>query len=225
MKRQQRPRGATTRATIIDSALALVDQVGVEALSIRTLAKSVGAPPMSLYTHFRNKAQLLDMMYAEVAQRLYAAPGKLTWQAELSALCYQLRERLLEHPHWVPLLSRPVATTPPVRERLLAMMIADGLSPDRALQAVSSAALTAIGLTLLELTHRNGDGSSSYEQRFERLKQGDAHEGPATQAAFQEMQSFDLGQNFAVAISHLIMGLEAGSTAKPDAASIAARSC
>jgi AcrR family transcriptional regulator len=224
MKRQQRPRGATTRAAIIDAALALVDKVGVEALSIRSLAKSVGAPPMSLYTHFKNKAQLLDMMYVEVALRLYAAPGKLTWQAELSALCYQLRERLLEHPHWVPLLSRPVASTPPVRERLLAMMIADGLSPERALQAVSSAALTAIGLTLLELTHTDSDGSSSYERRFERLRQSDAHEGPATQAAFSEMQSFDLGQNFAVVISHLIMGLESGATVKANA-SAAARSC
>src|SRR5206468_1168433 len=144
--REQRPHGATTLQAVVTAALAIVDRVGIEALTIRAVAAEVGAPPMSLYRHFSNKEELLDHMYAEISCRLYADAKQPTWQAEVFALCHQVRGILTAHPRWAPLLSRPV---PPLavalRERLLKLMIADGMSEAGAFAALSCAVLNSIG--------------------------------------------------------------------------------
>src|ERR1700753_1666688 len=97
--RRQRPRGTITQDAVTDAALVILDRSGVDGLTIRAVARQVGAPPMSLYSHFENKEQLLDLMYAEIVRRMYPDQGHGTWQSELFALCQHIRALLLEHPN------------------------------------------------------------------------------------------------------------------------------
>jgi AcrR family transcriptional regulator len=211
--RQQRPRGSTTRDAIVSAALDVVDSVGVEALTIRAVAKAVGAPPMSLYTHFANKEELLDLMYAEVSRRLYPDSGQPTWQGELLELGRHVRATLLEHPLWTPLLSRySVPLVVAVRERALQLMIADGIPPAEALKSLSSVFLVVLGLCLTELHFRGPDGVSSLSRRFDRLREefkaGDeSQEMPATRVAFNKLGRLDLNDAFDLALSRLIAGI------------------
>ena len=197
----------------MNAALAVVDRVGVDAVTIRAVAKAVGAPPMSLYRHFSNKEDLLDLMYAALARRLYADAKHPTWQAELFFLCHQVRHVLTEHPRWAPLLSRPAPPMAvPLRERLLKLMVSDGMSTEGAFAALSAAILTSIGLVLVELTLRGPDGQSSVTNRFDRLKvwvetSSDA-QYPLTQEAVSQLPRFALDDNFTFAVRTLIMGLE-----------------
>ena len=48
------------RERILDTALALVDEEGIEALSMRKLGQALGYEAMSLYNHVANKDDLLD---------------------------------------------------------------------------------------------------------------------------------------------------------------------
>jgi TetR/AcrR family tetracycline transcriptional repressor len=156
---------------VVDAALSVVDQVGVDGLTIRAVAAVVGAPPMSLYSHFANKERLLDLMYAEVAGRLYADVEQATWQAALSALCHQVRGVLLEHPNWLPLLTRPaLPLAVPLRERVLRLLTAAGLAPEEALASMTNASLISIGLVMVELAFRDAGGGSRLVTRFERLQ-------------------------------------------------------
>ncbi|WP_330457739.1 TetR/AcrR family transcriptional regulator [Streptomyces sp. NBC_00820] len=50
------------REEILDAALALADERGLEAVSMRALAERVGVTPMALYRHVADKAALLDAM-------------------------------------------------------------------------------------------------------------------------------------------------------------------
>jgi AcrR family transcriptional regulator len=151
----------------VDAALQVADRVGVDATTIRLVAAAVGVAPMSLYTHFSKKEQLLDLMFQEVTLRLYADAGQPTWQAELTSLCHQIRSVLLEHPRWVPLLHRPAPSTAvPLRERLLPLMASEGISEADALTALASAGFVSIGLTLVELSFKAPDGKSSLTARF-----------------------------------------------------------
>jgi len=196
----------------VNAALEIVDRVGVDALTIRAVAGSVGAPPMSLYTHFANKEELLDLMYAEVARRLYADAGHDTWQAELSALAHHYRRTLLAHPRWTPLLSRPAPpTSSAVRERILKLMVDAGMPADDALRAFSAAIMAAMGMTLVELTFREPDGASSFARRFERIRgMFDAEAAPGSQptsrTAFAKVRHFDFDEMFRVTIDTLIKG-------------------
>lgn len=199
---------------MVSAALSVVDQVGVEAVSIRAIAKLVGAPPMSLYAHFTSKEQLLDMMYAEVARRMYADLGETTWQAELLALCAQIRRVLREHPRWAPLIARPTPpATVPLRERLLGLMVADGMAPDEAMAALTSTMLTAHGLVLAELSILGPSGGSAFAERFARIRDwvgaraDDAH--PVTRTAFSKLIRLDFDANFELTTRALIAGLDA----------------
>jgi AcrR family transcriptional regulator len=212
--RRQRPRGSTTRDDVVAAALAVADRDGVGAMTIRAVAKAVGAPPMSLYSHFGNKEELLGFMYAAVAKRLYADHGCASWQEELTTSCQQVRAVLLEHPHWIPLLSRPVpATAVPLRERLLAMMTEAGMPPEVALAGLSNGIVMTIGLVLVQLNILHGDGTSAIARRFELIREWietePESENTVTHRAFKKINPFDFDQSHAFAIRTYVQGLEA----------------
>jgi AcrR family transcriptional regulator len=214
--RQQRPRGSTTRDVVVGAALDVVDSVGVDALTIRAVARVAGAPTMSLYTHFANKQELLDLMYAEVSRRLFPDSGQATWQAELRHLGLHMRRTLVAHPHWTPLLSRharPLVV--PVRDRVLSLMIESGIAAAEALQSLASVFFVVLGLCLTELQFRRPDGSSELSRRFERLRaefgaEGEGQSGePSSREAFGKLPELNVEDSFELSLETLIAGVSA----------------
>jgi AcrR family transcriptional regulator len=63
----------TRRAEIVNAALALADERGLDAVSMRGVADRVGVTPMALYPYVGNKAALLDAMIGALVGQL--APG------------------------------------------------------------------------------------------------------------------------------------------------------
>ncbi len=99
---------AVTREKISQEALALVDEEGLEALSMRRLAARLGVEAMSLYHHVRDKADLLDALHAAVLGGLHLNV-RGDWRALLGGMARALRATLLSHPNVVPLFAtRPV---------------------------------------------------------------------------------------------------------------------
>jgi len=169
--RRQRPRGSITREAVVFGALAVLDRVGAEALTIRAVARQVGAPPMSLYTHFASKEALLELMVGEIVRHLCQDDGHPTWQAALEGLCRRIYAALHDHPHWAPLLSRSMHQSDvPIRERVLALMVADGMAAEQAFRLMSSAVLSTTGLVIAEHMLRATDGSSAVATRYETLR-------------------------------------------------------
>ncbi|MFC9894932.1 TetR/AcrR family transcriptional regulator [Nocardia sp. NPDC127579] len=58
-----------TRAAIVDTAIALADTDGLDALSMRRIADRLGVGAMSLYRHIANKDELIALMTDEVSRR------------------------------------------------------------------------------------------------------------------------------------------------------------
>jgi AcrR family transcriptional regulator len=203
---------------VVDAALAAADEDGLHGLTIRAVAARVSAPPMSLYTHFRNKNELLDLMLERVAAQIYVCEWHSTWQAELLALCRRVYRLLNAHPNWIPLLSRPVWPVElPLREHMLKLMVDDGIPAADALVAVSSAVLTAIGLVLVEPALTGPDGECAVEKEYEHLK--DWVETPAgvrepeTRAAMSEIRRFPGHRVFELTIGALVTGFESKKVA------------
>ena len=57
-----REKGSLDRATIVKTALRLLDDVGIDGLSTRRLATELGIKSASLYWHFKDKDELLNEM-------------------------------------------------------------------------------------------------------------------------------------------------------------------
>jgi AcrR family transcriptional regulator len=84
--REVRERGERelTAARIVEGAIRVADEEGLDALSLRAVASKVGAPVMSLYRHVRSKDDLLRLMTDAALARepLPATPPK-GWRAQL----------------------------------------------------------------------------------------------------------------------------------------------
>jgi AcrR family transcriptional regulator len=88
-----------TRERVVEEALAVIAHDGVQALTMRRLAASLGVVPGALYHHVRNKQQLhdlvLDSVLAEVDVHL---DHSLAWAEQLKVLAQRLRQVLEDHP-------------------------------------------------------------------------------------------------------------------------------
>jgi len=98
-----RPRGSLTRDEIIKEALALLEQQGAGALSMRRLADRLDVAPNALYTHVRGKADLIDGLIDQVYAGLTLELDRSgDWTQQLTTLSQAIRAHLLAHPAVVP---------------------------------------------------------------------------------------------------------------------------
>jgi TetR/AcrR family transcriptional regulator, tetracycline repressor protein len=141
------PTTRLSRDAVVDGALGLLDAEGLEALTIRRLAQSLGVTPMALYWHVKNKDELL----LAVSERVWGlADVDLDPDLEpldrLRALFLSMLSALRAHPAAAPLLTRSGAgynkACFDVTEVALATFGRLGFTPDQAatlcIQALSN---------------------------------------------------------------------------------------
>ncbi len=91
---------AIARDQIVEEALRLLDEVGIDGLTTRKLADRLGVQQPALYWHFRNKRALLDAMNEAMLEPYrdtgLPLPGE-TWRAFLGRYATGLRDALRAH--------------------------------------------------------------------------------------------------------------------------------
>lgn len=107
-----RHRAGLTRERVLHRALAIVDDEGIDALSMRRLGRELGVEAMSLYSYVRNKQDLIEGVVEEVFRELpLVEPGPGPWADRLTAHAEAVRQVLLRHPNAVRLVAgRPLDT-------------------------------------------------------------------------------------------------------------------
>jgi AcrR family transcriptional regulator len=102
--------GELSRARVIAGALAIADEEGIAALSIRGLAARLGVSAMSLYRHVRNKEELITLMTdAALGEEPLPSTPPRGWRAQLE-LSSRLEWHLLVRHPWLARvihISRP----------------------------------------------------------------------------------------------------------------------
>ncbi|MFE9767106.1 TetR/AcrR family transcriptional regulator C-terminal domain-containing protein [Streptomyces sp. NPDC005808] len=83
---------------VVETALRLLNEVGLDGLTLRAIAKELDVQAPALYWHFKNKQALLDEMATEMYRRMTAdarLPEGATWQDRIVASQRGLRTALL----------------------------------------------------------------------------------------------------------------------------------
>ncbi|MEV6148859.1 TetR family transcriptional regulator [Nonomuraea sp. NPDC052129] len=78
------------REKILDAALELATEEGLEGLSMRRLAKSLGVEAMSLYNHVSNKADILDGLAERAFDQVELPDPALPWPQRLRAVALSM---------------------------------------------------------------------------------------------------------------------------------------
>ncbi|KIH98498.1 TetR family transcriptional regulator [Streptomonospora alba] len=90
-----------TRERIVAAALELLDDQGMDALTVRALASRLQVAAPALYWHVRNKQELLDEMSTFVMRRVTDAlsqvPPGASWRDDVAAYARVLRSQYLLH--------------------------------------------------------------------------------------------------------------------------------
>jgi AcrR family transcriptional regulator len=150
------------RREILDAALAIADEQGLGAVTMRAVAARVGLTPMALYPHVGGKDGLLDGIVERLLAELLPAL-RMSGSAEerLRALARALRGVARRHPSAFPLmLSRPSVTPESLREldAFYQALLDVGVPPEHVPRVERLLSTFGLGFAASEVSGRFGPG-------------------------------------------------------------------
>jgi AcrR family transcriptional regulator len=204
-----------TRERVIDAALELMDAEGVEAITMRRVAREVGVEAMSLYNHVADKEDLLDGVCARVMADFRFPDEGGDWVDTARHGASEWRRVLKSHPNVLALFA----------ERHKPMTQLDALMPmEFALRTIGRAGMTEreavqvfnvmggyiMGFVMMESGRMFGGGTMHKDEPMTdeigpMLASGQL---PCVAAALPHFASCDPDEQFAFGLDLLLAGLQ-----------------
>lgn len=145
------------RARIVEAALRLIDERGLDGLSIRRLGAELGVEGPALYRHVEGKEEILDgvrqLLVGEFAATQSARGPFSGWRDHLQSFAHAYRAVGLAHPEAFPLLARAAdrayAAGREVAAAALTCLIDAGFDRETAIGAERTVARYVLGFSLI----------------------------------------------------------------------------
>ncbi|MFF9810809.1 TetR/AcrR family transcriptional regulator [Streptomyces coeruleorubidus] len=144
-----------SRERVIRTAMAVADDKGAAALTMRAIAEPLGVEAMSLYHHVAGREDILDGMVDAVFGEIDLPPRDTDWKSALRHRADSARAVLLRHPWAVGLMdsrSQPGPATLRHHDAVIGTLRAGGFSVPMAAHAVSLIDSYLYGFVLQELS-------------------------------------------------------------------------
>lgn len=161
-------RGHLTRSRIAETAIQLIEEQGLEKLSMRKLGGRLGVEAMSLYNHVKNKSDLLDAVHEQLLLE-FRVPATADWAEAIRETSRAFMELLRAHPGCIPLMATRSATAPGSLQALedcVSLLIKAGFSPADSLMAFQSVFSLLLGHAIFHYHPRDPNSfadASTYE--------------------------------------------------------------
>ena len=176
VRRAPRPRNAEesalSRDRIVATALKLIDAQGLEAFSLRAVAKELGVYPTALYWHVPSRNELVVEIISDVLADI-VPPGELPWEAWIRAFLHGFRAAILRHPNVAPLIGVQLVSNASVDltmiERILAKLTEAGFEGERLVAAYNAVLGSAVGYITQEFAMVLSDDTERWMQRMTHL--------------------------------------------------------
>ena len=118
-----RTRQPLTREDLVRAALEVLDEAGIDGLTMRNVAARLGVQSASLYWHVRDKDELLALIADAICAEIKPPRPDRPWIDQLVAMAWEFRRVLLAHRDAALVL----ANTPPVGPNRLRSRRADAV--------------------------------------------------------------------------------------------------
>jgi TetR/AcrR family tetracycline transcriptional repressor len=210
-----------SRERILDAALALASKEGLDGLSMRRLAKTLGVEAMALYNHVANKTDI----FSGIAERVYAdierADPGLHWTERVRATALSTYRALSRHPI-VPLtLATDQASPTSLRalqpiDDLVGALYEAGFDDDGVRQALGALNSLIFGSLLLTTAGfaRDHSNHAEQEQMDVYIRQVNPAKLPHFSRALPALAAGVPERDFEKALDMLISGLTAAAPAE-----------
>jgi AcrR family transcriptional regulator len=158
-----------TRDSIVDAAFGVLDEAGIDGLTVRALAARLGVKAPALYWHVDSKQAVLDEMGTEVARRIVSSvtslPEDVTLADALRAYASAMRAEYLRHRDGARTFSGTRLTDPEVLRRQevgLARFTARGMELQHIVDAFAIVTAFVVGF-VIEEQERAQSGAERYD--------------------------------------------------------------
>lgn len=221
--RRERPaKSALSRDAIVEAALAITREEGIDAVSMRRIAQALDTGPASLYVYVANRDELLELLFDAAIGPIETEPvDPARWREQLKALGHRMLRMMVEDYPGIAILAMthiPVGDNAlRVTESVLALLKAGGASDQAAAYAADlfSMYVTAIAYEQSLYATRCSDPGHELDEvekiarRFATL---DAARFPTMAALAPAMTRGDGDERFELGMDVLINGLLATPT-------------
>jgi AcrR family transcriptional regulator len=221
--RRDRPaKSALSREAIVDAALAILREEGLEAVSMRRIAQALDTGPASLYVYVANRDELHELLFDAAIAGIETEPvDPARWRDQLKALGHRMIKMMVEDYPGIAFLAMthiPIGDNAlRVTESMLALLKAGGASDQAAAYAADllSMYVTAIAYeqSIYAVRYRDPEHElHEVEKLAQRFATLDAARFPTMAALAPAMTRGDGDERFELGMDVLINGLLATPT-------------
>jgi AcrR family transcriptional regulator len=204
-----------TRQRIVRAALQIMDEEGLDAVTMRRIGRDLGVEAMSLYNHVRDKEDILDGICEEVLAE-FRLPHAGDWAEAARLGAQEYRRLLLAHPNVITLMSErkaPFTNPDSLRayEFALDVFRSAGLPEADSVKAFHTFGGYILGYVMMELGPMVGgpddeEHDRAHEQMARLLSTADL---PRLREALPYIIDCDVEDQFEFGLDLLIQGLRA----------------
>jgi len=213
-KAAAKPRARLNREQVLNTAIALADSGGIEALSMRKLGEELNVEAMSVYRHVANKEDLLNGMIDAVFGEIELPSHSEDWKTALRKRSLSVRAALLRHPWATGLMdsgTQPGHATLRHHNRVLGTLRNGGFSVPMAAHAFSAIDSYIYGFAMQDkaLPFETEEESAAMAQMM--LAQLDADEYPYLVELIREhaaQPGYHYGDEFLYGLDLVLNALE-----------------
>jgi len=155
-----------TGDSILDAAMLLAGEGGIDSFTIRRLADRLSSAPMSIYYYFKSKDELVDAMVERVFGEIQLPPEDLPWKEGTRIRCSSYRQVLRRHPWAAPLMesrSNPGPQSLKHHDAVIGCFLRGGFSIELTSKAVALTDAFVYGFALQEASLPGGGGEEMKE--------------------------------------------------------------
>ena len=219
---KNQPRESLTQARIIEGAVKLADEIGVDALTIRKLAAALNVKPMTIYYYVANKEAIIDGMVDKVFSEIDFPPVDTHWKSAIRHRSASARAVLIKHPWAVPLMesrTTPGSATLRHHDAVLGCLREGGLSVEMTAHAYAVIDAFIYGFAIQEANLPATSGKEMNDLAETVVDTMPAHEYPhlmelTTKHVLQP--GYDFGNEFEFGLNLILDGLDNLSKSRGD---------
>lgn len=151
---------------IVDAAIAIFTEQGLDAVSMRNVSARLGVSPVPLYNRVGNKDALLDAMADRLLVDVAPAPrASESWRHYAERWAGALRDRLSRRPEIRLLISDRRSPFVEATRPLVDVLKANGFESDAAVQTCRLLIWAVVGFVVVEAGRARGASKSSRKRR------------------------------------------------------------
>lgn len=210
-----RSRGALDRDRIVDGAVELADEIGLEPLTIRRLAEHLGVRPMSMYHYIRGKDDIVDGIVGRVFDEVERPDPAAPWKDAIRGRSRSLREALRRHSWAIPIMESrraPGADILDHHEAMVATWFRTGFPLPVIAHGLAIVDAFVYGFALQEAALPFGDRGGDLTQASAQIMASFSPEQYPSLARFASdhvMQpGYDFGASFEAGLDYVLDGVE-----------------